>query len=309
MIEDRLTNGTPGDGRLSKNEKREAAREKARILRVEQKKKDRRTRFLLQGGIIVAVLAVAAIIALVLVNSVRPVGPGPRNMASDGIQVGQGNVATETPALKSGDDPVPNVRDEASGTLDIQVYLDYLCPFCGDFEKTNGEYIASLVENGKTTVETHPMAILDRLSQGTRYSTRAANAAACVANYSPDQFYDFNTLMFTNQPPENSTGLSDDELVKLTTQAKVGAASDISACIADQEFKGWVAAATARAQNGPIPNANIKKVEGTPTVIVNGLKYEGSVSDLASFQAFVLQAAGADFNESSTPTPTPTTTP
>lgn len=311
MNEDRLTNGTPGDGRLSKNEKREAAREKARILRVEQKKKDRRTRFLLQGGIIFAVLAVAAIIALVLVNSVRPVGPGPRNMASDGIQVGQGNIAAVTPALKSDDVPVPNVRDEASGTLNIQVYLDYLCPFCGDFEKTNGEYIASLIENGKTTVETHPMAILDRLSQGTRYSTRAANAAACVANYSPDQFYDFNTLMFTKQPAENSVGLSDDELVKLTVQAKVGAASDISACITDQKFKGWVAASTVRAQNGPIPNSNIKKVEGTPTVIVNGLKYEGSVSDLASFQAFVLQAAGADFNESSTPTPTPspTTTP
>jgi protein-disulfide isomerase len=309
MNEDRLTNGTPGDSRLSKNEKREAAREKARILRVEQKKKDQRTKFLLQGGIILAVLAVAAIIALVLVNSVRPVGPGPRNMASDGIQVGQGNIATVTPALKSDADPVPNVRDEASGILDIQVYVDYLCPFCGDFEKTNGQYIASLIENGKTTVETHPMAILDRLSQGTKYSTRAANAVACVANYSPDQFYDFNTLMFMNQPAENTVGLSDDELIKFTTQAKVDAASVISTCITDQKFKGWVAEATARAQNGPIPNSNIKKVEGTPTVIVNGLKYEGSMSDLASFQAFVLQAAGADFNESSTPTPTPTTTP
>jgi len=47
-----VTNGTPGDGRLSKNEKRDAAREKARLLREEQKKKDRRTRFILQGSII-----------------------------------------------------------------------------------------------------------------------------------------------------------------------------------------------------------------------------------------------------------------
>ena len=54
---------------------------------------------------------------------------------------------------------------------------------------------------------------------------------------------------------------------------------------------------------------NVDKVKGTPTVIVNGLKYEGSVSDLASFQAFVIQAAGSDFNQNSTPTPTPTPTP
>ncbi len=301
-----MSNVTPGDGRLSRNEKREAARDKARILREGQKKKDRRTKFLLQGGIIVASLAIVAIIALVIVNSVRPVGPGPRNMASDGILISQGFVATETAALKSDADPVPNERDEESGVLAIQMYVDYLCPICGEFEATNGDYIASLVENGKTTVEIHPITILDRLSQGTKYSTRSANATACVANYSPDNFYDFHNLLFANQPAENSTGLTDEELIALTEEAGVSSASSIASCINDQQFKSWVNASTARALNGPIPNSNIDKVEGTPTVLVNGLKYEGSVSDLASFQAFVLQATGADFNEQSTPTPTPT---
>jgi len=37
------------------------------------------------------------------------------------------------------------------------------------------------------------------------------------------------------------------------------------------------------------------------------MKYEGAVDDLASFQAFVVSAAGETFNdEVSTPTPTPT---
>lgn len=300
-----MTNVTPGDGRLSKNEKREAAREKARILRIEQKKKERRTKVLLQGGIILASLAIVAVIALVIVNSVRPVGPGPANMASDGVQISEGFIATETPALKSDEAPVPNKRDEASGILDIQIYLDYQCPNCGDFEKTNADYITSLVENGKTTVEYHPISFLDRAS-GTKFSTRAANAAACVANYSPNQFYAFNALMFDNQPAENTPGLDDAKLIELTTEAKVESAASISTCINELEFKAWVGAATARALNGPIPNSNIEKIPGTPTVIVNGLKYEGSITDLASFQAFVLQATGADFNEQSTPTPTPT---
>lgn len=303
-----MSYGNSGDG-TSKNGRRQAAREKARALREEQKKKDRRTRIFLQGGIILASLVIIAIIALVIVNSIRPAGPGPANMASDGIQVSQGNVALETPALAAGQTPVANTPDTSKGVLDIQLYVDYLCPICGQFEKTNGDYIASLLDNGGATVEIHPIAILDRLSQGTKYSTRATNAAACVANYSPNQFYDFHTLLFANQPEENSAGLSDDQLVDLTTQAKVKKADQVASCIRNQGFKTWVAAAQARALNGPIPNSNVDKVVGTPTVIVNGFKYPGSVSDLAAFQAFVVQAAGDTFNQNSTPTPTPTPTP
>ena len=298
-----------GNERLSKNEKREAAREQARLLRDEQRKKDRRTKFILQGSIIVASLAIIAIIALVIVNSVRPVGPGPKNMASDGIQISQGAIATETPAIKAGGKPVANVRDEEKDTLDIQMYVDYLCPICGDFEATNGEYITSLLENGQTTVEIHPISILDRSSQGTKYSTRAANAAACVANYSPNQFYDFHNLMFANQPAENTAGLGDDEIIALTVDAGVDNAGDIKSCIQNKEFGAWVANASTRALNGPIPGSDVEKVIGTPTVIVNGLKYDGAVDDLASFQAFVVQAAGSTFNDSSTPTPTPSTAP
>ncbi len=303
-----MSYGTSGDSRLSKNEKREAAREKARILREEQKKKDRRTKVLVQGGVILASLAIIAVVALVIVNSIRPEGPGPKNMASDGIQINQGLIATETPALQPGDDPVPNVRDEAAGVLDIQMYVDYLCPICGQFEATNGDYITSLLDNGGVTVEIHPIAILDRLSQGTKYSTRAVNATACVANFTPNNFYAFHNALFANQPAENTAGLSDDELVTLATDAGADSA-DVADCIRNQTFKTWATNATARALNGPIPNSNVDQVTGTPTIIVNGLKYEGPVDDLASFQAFIIQAAGATFNEESTATPKPTPTP
>ena len=303
-----MSDGTSGDSRLSKNEKREAARNKARILREEQKKKERRNKWLLQGGIIVGALAIVAIIALVITTAFKPAGPGPLNMASDGIQISQGGIATPTAALKADQDPIPNERDEAAGEVNIQMYVDYLCPLCGAFEKTNMDYIESLLDNGGTTVDIHPISILDRASQGQKYSTRSANAAACVANYSPDQYLAFHKALFTNQPAENTTGLSDDELIAIAKDAGVKKVSQIESCINDQQFKPWVAASTNRALNGPIPNSNVEKVEGTPTVIVNGLKYTGPIDDLASFQAFVIQAAGSDFNESSTSTPTPTPT-
>jgi len=306
-----LSNGNTGDSRLTKNERREAAREKARIQREEQKKKDRRTKLFLQGGVGLALVAIVAVIALVLVNSNQPAGPGPQNFASDGIQINQGFIATPTAALEADAEPIPTVVDEESGVLDIQMYVDYLCPICGAFEQTNAEYLESLIENGAATLEIHPISILDRLALGSRYSSRAVNAVACVADSSPNDFYAYHTLLLSEgvQPEENTSGLSDDDLIALLDVAGVEDATTIAECIDDESFKSWVSNSTARALSEPIPNSDVGPVTGTPTVLINGIKYEGAVNDLASFQAFVIQVAGDDFNESSTSTPTPTPTP
>src|SRR6266699_1851032 len=51
-----MTIGGPGESRPSKNKRRDAARTKAAQLRVEQKKRDRRNRVFLQGGIAVVLI-------------------------------------------------------------------------------------------------------------------------------------------------------------------------------------------------------------------------------------------------------------
>ena len=71
-----------------------------------------------------------------------------------------------------------------------------------------------------------------------------------------------------------------------------------------------MAASTNRALSGPLPNANIPKLNGTPTVIVNGVAYTGALGDAAAFQAFVTQQATASTaTPTATPTPAPTPTP
>ena len=55
-----MTFGASPEPRPTKNQRREAAREKARELRVQQKKKDRRNKVLLQSGIAVGIVAVIA---------------------------------------------------------------------------------------------------------------------------------------------------------------------------------------------------------------------------------------------------------
>ena len=311
-----MTYGGSIQPRQTRNERREAAREKARILREQQKKRERRNRALLITGVTVVVAVFAAVIIGIVVQNTKPAGPGPQNMASDGIVLTAGEdgsiTAVETPALDAGEDPTPTVPDESGEVANIVMYIDYLCPFCGQFEATNSDSIRTMVESGAATLEVHPIAILTNKSAGTQYSLRAANAAACVADSSPDSFFDFNAILFENQPEEGTSGLTNDELKSLAEEAGVSSLSTIEQCIDDVQFKSWVQDATNRALTEPIPNTDpeLPSVTGTPTVLVNGQQYGGSLEDPQEFQAFVLQATSATFNDSdATPTPTPTPAP
>ena len=189
------------------------------------------------------------------------------------------------------------------------MYTDYFCTACAAFDEANYEQISTLVESGAATVEVFPYAVYDSVSQGTKYSSRSANAAACVADQSPAAFYDFNHLLFANQPEQGSGGLSDKQLVKYAVEAGVTVPSAIKKCIEDQQFKSWVADARDRHRAGPVPNTNLTLIEGAPTVVVNGVKYEGALNDPGAFGAFMIQSVNADFTADPSATPTPTPTP
>jgi protein-disulfide isomerase len=285
---------------------RAAAREKARQLRTTQQKKDRRNRLLLSGGIALAVLAVVAIVAVVIVSAIRPTVPGPKNMASDGVVVGSGLKVKATTALAADAKPVASTPDPAGSTVDIRIYADYLCKLCGDFQRTNLEQLEPLVKDGAVTVEMHPVAIYTSHSAGTKYSLRAANAAACVANYEPSAFWKFNASLFEKQPAEGGPGLSDDGLKKRAAAAGATKTGDIDSCIDDGRFKTWVMTASDRALSGPIPHSDVKKMTNALLVLVNGKPYTGSLTDADDFKAFVLQAQGDEYTSTATPTPTPT---
>ena len=188
------------------------------------------------------------------------------------------------------------------------MYVDYLCPFCGQFEATNSESLRTMVESGAATLEVHPIAILTNKSAGTQYSLRAANAAACVADTSPDSFFDFNALLFENQPEEGTTGLTNDEIKALADEAGVVEPRDHREVHRRHAVQ---VVGAGRHRLAPSPSRcrtpSCPRITGTPTVLVNGQQYGGSLEDPQEFQSFVLQATSATFNDSeSTPTPTPT---
>ncbi|MGJ4844428.1 DsbA family protein [Leifsonia sp. Le1] len=298
-----MTDG-PDDSRPA-NERREAAREKARQLRTSQQRKDRRNKTLLTGGIVIGVLAVVTVVALIIVSAIRPTVPGPKNMASDGVLIGSGLTVKPTPALAADAKPIPSTPDPSGSVVDIRVYADYLCALCGDFQRTNLKQLEPLVKDGAVTMEVHPVAIYTSHSAGTKYSLRAANAAACVANYSPNAFWKFNATMFTKQPKEGGPGLTDAQIKSRVSDAGATKTSEISSCIDDGRFKTWVTTASDRALSGPIPNSSVKKMTNALLVLVNGKQYTGSLTSAADFKAFVLQAQGDQYSSTATPSPSP----
>jgi protein-disulfide isomerase len=66
----------------------------------------------------------------------------------------------------------------------------------------------------------HSVSILDRLSDGSEYSTRAASASAWVADRAPEQFSAFHESLFADQPEENTPGLSDEQIAQVADHGR-----------------------------------------------------------------------------------------
>lgn len=292
--------------KLTKNERRAQAREQARKMQEERRRRERLKKGLTVGGILVAAVAIVAIVAIVIVNSIRPAGPGPENMASNGIVIGQDFVAERTAATPAESEPTPTAPRQ--DIIQIEIYQDYMCPVCGTFDEANRATIEQLVSTGAATVEVHPIAILDRASLGTKFSTRSASAAGCVAEFAPDQFWAFNSAMYDNQPAEATSGLSNDEIVGIAEGAGIDTSGGLADCITEGRFMSWAEAATVRAGTQPLPGTDGVVADRTPTVIVNGQQYPGAAGDAAGFSAFITAAAGQLTGES-TETPEPTEAP
>ncbi|MCL2795896.1 MAG: thioredoxin domain-containing protein [Microbacteriaceae bacterium] len=307
-----MTYESPSGSRPSKDA-RKAARDKARALRVSQKKKDKRNRVLLRSGLVVGIVAVVAIVTFVLVTSIRPPHDGPANMASDGVLITTGLKAARSPARPADAKPTPHPLDTSGQVVNIVMYVDYLCEYCGQFDQTNGDQIGKLVSSGAATLEIHPLPFYaNRSAQGTQYSLRAANAAACVANYSPDEFFAFNSLLFAHEPSQTSVGLTDAQIGGYAERAGAAPMGDIRRCIANKTYVDWTQQALSRASTGPLPNSDIKRVtaDDLPLVLVDGQQFTGSVTDATDFRAFIQQAQGERYSTPQpTGTPTPTATP
>lgn len=230
----------------SKNERAAAARAKAQS---QVRAKERRTTVLIVA-VSAVVLAIFAGIVFFIVNSSKVPPLDQANApavasANGGIPVGTSGVAG---------------KDVPTGAVRVDLYQDFMCPICNQFEQTNAADLDALRKAGTIAIYYHPISILDRASSGTNYSTRSANAAAIVADQSPENFLAFQSALYANQPAENSKGLDDATIARIAVG--VGVPQSVADTFKSGKFTKWVIAATDRgSQDG---------VSGTPTVMVGG---------------------------------------
>lgn len=189
---------------------------------------------------VAVVVVVAGVAALVIwMNSVASdPGPTPQSAIVD----------AETGAIVFGEGPDT-----------VETYLDFMCPYCAQFEQAEGETIQGLVASNDITLRVTPVSILDRLSQGTEFSSRAAAAMYSIAVADPDSVYAFMQAMFASQPAENTPGLSDEQIVQVARNAGVDVTPELEQSILDHEYQQF-------AQTRALPDG----ASGTPTVLVNG---------------------------------------
>ncbi|MFB9907470.1 DsbA family protein [Allokutzneria oryzae] len=205
------------------------------------------------GVVVVVLLAVGVIGGVLLTNQAAGAIPVVEAKADYPVQRQDGVVVVG--------------KDTAKATIDV--YADFLCPACGQFEKIYGEQIEEKVTAGELKVRYHLLPYLVRMSNPEGYSRDAANAALCAAD--GGKFSTYFASLFGKQPSEGGKGYDDDRLVELGKA--VGAGGDFEQCVRGNRHD----AAGETELNAFVNNPAYQDAEGrtgTPTVAFNGKKID-----------------------------------
>ena len=248
-----MASNTP---RPTKAERRAAARAKAQALREEQERRERRLkiprRALLGGGVVAAVGATAALVIASRRDNVAGDPRIPKGVGEDG-------------SLTYGAAMTPGSVNEGAPVLDV--YFDYACHFCANFDTLHADEISRLVKDGKITLALHPCKILDQ-----DWTDIVMNAMGVVLDEQPEMaltFHNAALALFSEIFASRDAGRQTvDELAD--TAKKAGVSQDVASAfkkaVKGNSYGKWTTAGTNAFED--------KKLHGTPTVFLAGTQLD-----------------------------------
>jgi protein-disulfide isomerase/uncharacterized membrane protein YphA (DoxX/SURF4 family) len=214
-----------------------------------ERRKQARDRFLYVNSSLAVVVALVSVIGI-------------------GVQANRASVSGHISAAHAS--AANGVVYGAKAAATVDVYEDFACPHCREFEQAAGATLDADVKANKVQLRVHPIAILDSTGND-NYSTRAANAALCASDVSVDYFVKYHRYLFGKdssgkliQPNEAGPGRSDKQLIRYAQAAGLPKAkkTTFATCVDSAEHKALVGDLTDKASR--------RGVTSTPTVFVNG---------------------------------------
>lgn len=264
---------------------KQSARGRLLTERAREARRDRVRRQLVAGGSAIVVLALAAGVG-VAVSAANGSGTGGGN-GKDAEAAANGPL--KIPANTSGQDGTVITYGSPDAKHTLKIYEDPRCPYCAQFEQTDGETVRKLADEGRFKVEYHFATFLDD-SLGGQGSKRALAALGAAVNEGPDKFLDFHQVLYANHPDEQDDAYaSTSHLLDLAGQVDGLRGPAFDKAVKDLTYLPWVKKVSA--------DFDRSGVTGTPTVLLNDRKLEvltgqGAVSP-RQFTALVDKELGA----------------
>jgi protein-disulfide isomerase len=215
---------------------------------------------------IIGIAAVVVVAALVIGGVIWTISDKNK---TEGQTIAAGGTSLAGDVTQKRDGVVVTVG-KAGAKASIDVYADFLCPICGQFEKTYKTDVEQAINDGKLQVRYHMVPLLNDRSDPPGYSLDSANAALAAAD--AGKFLQFHDALFANQPEEGKRGYDKAQLIELGRNVGItdpGFAQTVNAGTYDQQ----VNAAFQQIENDPKlaqDFGNGQSGFGTPTVTANG---------------------------------------
>ncbi|MDO5025109.1 MAG: thioredoxin domain-containing protein [Trueperella sp.] len=175
---------TPGMSSAKKNkqQRREEAREKARILREQEAKRAKRNRiFMIVGAVLLVALLVFAVVKVLTSSDSEAAG----NYGGEVRALELQNVDTEDMGIYVG---ASGKAGETTADIPVVgVWSDMMCPGCQRMTINYGSLFKDYDTKGELNFKIYPVSTLN-----TAYSRQAAAAVYYVATYAPEFTWQFN---------------------------------------------------------------------------------------------------------------------
>lgn len=175
----------------------------------------------------------------------------------------------------------------------LTIWQDPQCPHCAKFEEIYGPVLDEMRANKLINIEYRMVSFLDGVMPKSNLSShRAVNAIGCALDQETTLAVKLHKLLYANQPAEEGTGWTDDQLFDLADQAGFTtdtSRAEFSTCLKAQPYINWSTKVTDTFQQAGL--------QGTPT-----LQLDGKTIDFAKLVSFTDKQDIIDFLSGKTTT-------